>query len=242
MVNMKTKLKFKNKKAVVAEYEKTAWCYDADRSGGFEGRLIDTLQRELIYKIIKKSRSKKTLEAGCGTGRILLYLAFKGLECHGIDPSNNMLKQFKQKLEKHNIKISLKEGDIEHIPYKENTFDCTFTVHVLMHLPDYKNAFKEMYRVTKKNGIVICDFPNKDSPWTKLSLLMNPNEERTRLFTIKELKDFFKNFNYEIIGIFSYARTFYKIPVIQFLVALMERIIPLPMWFRRHLFIVVKKQ
>ncbi len=239
---MGVKLKFKNKREVLNEYEKTAWCYDTDRSESFEGRLIDNLQRKLIYNIIKKNKCKKILEAGCGTGRILLYLAQRDLECYGIDPSRNMLNRFKQKLKTTNIKINLQEGDIENIPHTENSFDCTFTVHVLMHLPDYKNAFKDMFRVTKKNGIVICDFPNKDSPWTKLSLLLNPNEERTRLFTIQEIKEFFKNYDYKIVGLFSYARTFYKIPVIKHIVASLEKVLPLPLWFRRHMFVIVKKQ
>lgn len=239
---MKVKLKFKNKKDVLDEYEKVASSYDNDRSNSFEGMVIDNLQRKLIYKIILQNKSQKVLEAGCGTGRILLYLAKNGLECHGIDPSKNMLDQFRRKLKLSNVKIDLKEGDIENIPYKGNTFDCTFTMHVLMHLPDYKNAFKEMYRVTKKNGIVICDFPNKNSPWTKFALMTSPNEERTRLFTIKELKGFFKSYNYKIIGLFSYARTFYKIPIMQSIVALLEKVLPLPLWFRRHLFVVVRKQ
>lgn len=239
---MQPKLKFRTKKEVLTEYEKTAGGYDADRSGSFEGRLIDELQRKLIHKIIKKNNSKKILEAGCGTGRILMYLAANDLECYGIDPSKNMLSEFKQKLKNLSVKVNLKEGDIENIQYETNTFDCTYTMHVLMHLPDYKEAFKEMYRVTKKGGIVICDFPNKNSPWTKLSLFINPNEERTRLFSIKELEDFFKPYSHETIGLFSYARTFYKIPVIRSIFAFLERFLPLPRLFKRHLFVVVQKQ
>ncbi|MBI2542862.1 MAG: class I SAM-dependent methyltransferase [Candidatus Aenigmarchaeota archaeon] len=239
---MKAKLKFRTKKEVLDEYENVALSYDLDRSGNFEGRLMDRIQRQLIYGIIERNNFKKVLEAGCGTGRILLYLAFKGLECHGIDPSRNMLSQFKRKTGKYDIDVQLKVGDIEDMPYGQNTFDCTFTMHVLMHLPDYKKAFKEMYRVTKKNGIVICDFPNENSPWTKLSMFIEPNRERTRLFTIQELKEFFNGYDYEMTGVFSYARTFYKIPIIQHAVAFLENFLPLPLWFRRHLFVIVRKR
>jgi ubiquinone/menaquinone biosynthesis C-methylase UbiE len=238
---MEVKLKFKNKKEVLEEYEKTALSYDTERSASFEGSIIDDMQRKLIYKIISQNGSKKILDAGCGTGRILMHLTEKGLECHGIDPSKNMLKQFKQKLTT-NRSVTLKMGDIEKIPYGSDTFDCTFTVHVLMHMPDYKNAFKEMYRVTKPNGIIVCDFPHASSPWTKLSLILFPSEERTRLFTLKELKEFFKPYDYKIVGLFSYARTFYKIPVLKYLVRFMEKYLPLPLYFKRHLFVIVKKK
>ncbi len=239
---MQPKLKFRTKEEVLKEYEKTANEYDSDRSGNFEGKLMDEMQRKLIHKIIKKNNSQKILEAGCGTGRILMYLALNGLECYGIDPSKNMLAEFKRKLKNLNVKVNLKEGDIENIQYDANTFDCTYTMHVLMHLPDYKKAFKEMYRVTKKGGVVICDFPHKNSPWTKLSLLTSPNAERTRLFTIGELEEFFKPYKHETIGLFSYARTFYKIPILRSIVAFLERFVPLPLFFRRHLFVVVQKQ
>ena len=104
---MKVKLKFKNKKDVLDEYEKVASSYDNDRSNSFEGMVIDNLQRKLIYKIILQNKSQKILEAGCGTGRILFYLAQNGLECYGIDPSKNMLDQFRRKLRGSNVKVDL---------------------------------------------------------------------------------------------------------------------------------------
>jgi len=238
---MKEIRKFYTKKQVLKEYEKTAHMYDVNRSMHFIGKKVDQLQTNLIYKLIKENKCRKILEAGCGTGRILLPLAKKGLKCFGIDPSKNMLDQLKRKKPK-KVKIQLKIGDIENIPFKSNTFDCCYTVHVLMHLPDYKKAFKEMYRVTKKGGIIICDFPNKDSPWTKLAVFLNPKMKRTRLFTIKELKEFFAKDDYQITGLFSYARTFYKISFLKHVIFFFERFLPLPIWIRTQLFVIVKKR
>ena len=202
---------------------------------------MDKFQRNLIYNLIKEHKCKKILEAGCGTGRILLFLASKGLKCWGIDPSKNMLSLCKEKLKATKSKIELKKGDIEKIPYKNNTFDCTYTMHVLMHMPDYKKAFKEMHRVTKKKGIIICDFPNKNSPWTKISLFLNPEMKRTQLFTIKELEKFFGKYNYTMTGLFSYARTFYKIPIIRYIILFLEHVLPLPLSWKTQLIVIVKK-
>jgi ubiquinone/menaquinone biosynthesis C-methylase UbiE len=235
------KRKFETKKAVYEHYEKTAKTYDVARSTSYEGKIVDKLQREILFRILTKNNCRKVFEAGCGTGRILLYLAKKGFDCYGLDPSKNMIAEFRKKLEKTNIKIKLNIGDIENMPYNDNSFDCVYTLHVLMHLPDYKKAFKEMYRVTKKNGVIVCDFPNLESPWTKLSLLLNPKKERTGLFKIDELKKFFRQYNYQITGLFSYARTFYKIPLIKHIVFFLEKNFQLPLKWRTQLFVIVKK-
>jgi len=236
------RLNIKTRKQFLEKYETTAKEYDIARSSTQQGKIIDQLQREFIYNKIKQNNYKKILEAGCGTGRILIFLAKKGLNCYGFDPAKNMLKEFKSKIKNKKLKISLKEGKIEKIPFPSNTFDCTFTMHVLMHMPDYKKAVKEMYRVTKKGGIVICDFPNYNSPWTLISLFLNPRKKRTQLFKISELRKFFKAYDYTLTGLFSYARTFYKISILRNIFFFLERLIPLPVWMRTQLFVIVKKK
>src|SRR3989344_1478211 len=185
---MKYSLKFKKKTEVERLYDSIAEQYDRKRSESFEGRQVNRLQVNFIRKELRKISAKKILEAGCGTGRMLLPLA-EEFECHGIDPAKNMLEQIKANAKKHSIKVNVKKGDIEKIPYKSNTFDAVFTVHVLMHLPRHDKAFKEMLRVVKSGGIVIMDFPNHESVWTKLSLLLSPGKKRTRLFKYKDLRN-----------------------------------------------------
>ena len=244
---MKVRYQFKDKKEFLEKYEKTAKDYDLERSRDFEGKQVDNLQINLIHSLLKKNKANKILEAGCGTGRILFPLAKKGYDCYGIDPSDNMLSVFKKKIDDFEksgkeLNIQLKKGDIENIPFKDNVFDAVYTVHVLMHMPDYKKAFKEMHRVAKKNGIIVCDFPNKDSLWTKLSILLDKKKKRTRLYSIKELKDFFKDYDYKMTGLFSYARTFYKIPVLRHVAVFLNKFLPLPLFARTQVFVVVKKK
>ena len=74
-------LRIKNKKQFLKEYERTATAYDIARSGSFMGKIVDYFQRKFVLKTIKKNNCKKILEAGCGTGRILHFLAQKNLNC-----------------------------------------------------------------------------------------------------------------------------------------------------------------
>ncbi len=239
---MKTVDAFKNKEEFLDCYQHTASGYDKARSLDFEGRRVDYLQIKLLSRLLQKHRCKKILEAGCGTGRIMIPLALKGYECYGFDASQNMLQQLKAKMHGTKALITLKTGDIENIPHKDNTFDCTYTVHVLMHMQDYKKAFKEMYRVTKPSGIVICDFPNKNSLWTKLSVFLNPTKKRTKLYSVDELVPFFKQYDSQIGGLFSYARTFYQIPILRHVARFLDDHAPLPIRWRTQLFLIVKKQ
>ncbi len=231
------KLNFKNKKEFLKRYEKTAKNYDSNRLTTFEDKKVLKEQLKIISKILKKNNPKKILEAGCGTGRILMPLIKKGYLIEGFDLSKNMLKE----LSKKNKNIKTKIGDIEKIPYKNNTFDLIYSITVLMHLPDFKKAFKEMYRVTKKNGLIVFDLPNRNSIWTRLSIIFNSNKKRTRLYSLKELKEYFKKYNYQITGIFSYARTFYKIPLLKHIINFLDNHLKLPVSQRTQFIVIVKK-
>ena len=227
------------KKQFKERYETAAKTYDKARSQTFMGKMIDRLQVEFIYNNIPKKSNIKVLEAGCGTGRILIPLAKKGINCYGIDPSSNMLAILEKK--KNDLNIELKKGDIEKIPYPGNTFDIVFTMHVLMHMTSHKKAIKEMYRVLKPGGKLIADFPNKNSPYTILSIILTPKKTRTHLFTKKYLKNLFKEYNYKIAGLFSYSKMIYKIPLIRHLFYLLEKYIKLPVCLRSQLFVIVRK-
>ena len=99
-----------------------------------------------------------------------------------------------------------------------------------------------MHRVTKKGGMVVCDFPNRGSPWTMLALLLNPFKKRTKLYTMREIRGYFKKYNYQITGLFSYPRTLYQIPVLKNIAAYLEAHFPLPISWRTQLFVIVKKR
>ena len=239
MINYKRRQQ--TKVELKTRYDKEAQTYDAARSGHRQGRIVDMLQIQFIKRKIKPRKGKKLLEVGCGTGRILLPLAKTGVECYGVDAAKNMLSRLQKKAAQMNVKIHFKQGDIEKIPFKANTFDAVYTMHVLMHLPDYKKAVNSMHRVLKPGGTLVLDFPNANSPWTKLSVMLNPGKKRTRLFSISELRKSFASYDYELDGLFSWPHILYKMPVIRGITLFLEKNLPLPVSWRTQLFIVIKK-
>ncbi len=51
------------------------------------------------------------------------------------------------------------KADICNLPFEDNSFDWIFCNHVLEHIPDDKQAMKELYRVMKPGGVGIFQVP-----------------------------------------------------------------------------------
>jgi ubiquinone/menaquinone biosynthesis C-methylase UbiE len=222
-------------------YEDTASTYDKDRSLDFEGRRVDALQRKFLNRHLGLKKGDKVIECGCGTGRMLLPLAAKGLKCYGMDTSKNMLNILKKKAKRNNLNVTTKQCDIEKIKFPDNTFDGVFSIHVLMHMQKIDGAIKEMVRIAKPGSKIVFDLPNHDSLWTKLSLALNPKMKRTSLYRISTIRKKLKGFNYKLDGLFSYARTFYQIPVIRHVAAFLDTFLPLPLKCRTQVMVVITK-
>ena len=58
-----------------------------------------------FYLEMAKSFGEKTLELACGTGRITLPLAKQGIDIVGIDISNGMISEAKEKAQKQNLNV-----------------------------------------------------------------------------------------------------------------------------------------
>jgi ubiquinone/menaquinone biosynthesis C-methylase UbiE len=46
------------------------------------------------------------------------------------------------------------EADAEHLPFADKSFDVVISSHVLEHLPDFDQGFRELCRVARKRVIV----------------------------------------------------------------------------------------
>jgi len=121
-----------------------------------------------LRSFIDGKRDKLILEVGCGTGRFCVLLAkdFPESCILGLDISPNSIRLanlLKAYLRIGNV--NFERGDLFRIPYPEDYFDVVFSEGVIEHFPfekspNYKDALKEMIRVTKSKGKVIVGVPN----------------------------------------------------------------------------------
>lgn len=94
---------------------------------------------------------KNILEVGSNIGNNLKTLSDLGFTAIGIEPNLNAASEA---MKDNRITV---QGDASHLPFPDNSFDLVFTCGVLIHIPDpdYKQAMKEIWRVTKKYALAI---------------------------------------------------------------------------------------
>ena len=145
-------------------YSEIADKYDETRWQG-KGEFIDLLQKDLLYKILEKcgaQKGDKILDVGAGTGRFVIPFSKKGYDTYGIDISEEMLQRAKNKAG--NLpNLHLKTANASSIAFQDNYFDFITSYRVLVHIPDYEDVVKEIYRVLKPGGYTIIEFNNKYS-------------------------------------------------------------------------------
>lgn len=96
----------------------------------------------------------KILECGCGTATFLQYMAKNSYDCYGVDLSEEVLRKTKISVNKRNLNIELKIGDIYRLPYEDKAFDFVYSGGVVEYLKQPDVAIHEMIRVLKPGGLL----------------------------------------------------------------------------------------
>lgn len=129
------------------------------------------------FSHIKINSNDICLDIGCGGGanvKRLLERSEKG-NVTGIDYSDISVEK-SQKLNKKEIennRCQILQGNVMDLPFKDETFNAITAFETIYFWPDITQAFKQVYRILKSNGIfMICnelDGENsKDEKWTKI--------------------------------------------------------------------------
>ena len=113
----------------------------------------------------------KILDCGAG-GPVppLALFAQHGFEGWGIDSSEGQLDRAKQFCQERGLELSLRKGDMRHIPFEDETFDYVYEHYAMCHLSkqDTALAVSEMYRVLKRQGLCFLGVISTDS-WPRSS-------------------------------------------------------------------------
>lgn len=111
-------------------------------------------------KRMNVKKGNQTLDVCCGTGDWTLALAKQvGIEGKviGLDFSENMLSVgIKKKLAGQVRQVEFQHGNAMALPYEDDQFDFVTIGFGLRNVPDYKQVLREMYRVVKPGGKVVC--------------------------------------------------------------------------------------
>ncbi|MFH0859781.1 MAG: class I SAM-dependent methyltransferase [Candidatus Altiarchaeota archaeon] len=139
------------------------------------------------------------LDVGCGIGRIDSYLASYCKQLHCVDISDEMITIARDRLKKFQ-NVFVYRADARELEFSDNTFDFIFSFLVVQHMnkEDSFVALTEIFRVLKKGGKALIQFPNLLSEVYFKSFLADVRSRerkinRVRAYTTAEIE---KNLSY----------------------------------------------
>ncbi|SES80611.1 2-octaprenyl-6-methoxy-1,4-benzoquinone methylase /demethylmenaquinone methyltransferase [Oceanobacillus limi] len=114
----------------------------------------DVMERMNVFK------DASALDVCCGTGDWSIALAEAvgdNGKIVGLDFSENMLSVAKEKNKELKYEqLEFIHGNAMELPFEDNSFDYVTIGFGLRNVPDYMTVLKEMYRVVKPSGKVVC--------------------------------------------------------------------------------------
>jgi ubiquinone/menaquinone biosynthesis C-methylase UbiE len=103
----------------------------------------------------------KILDVGCGTGHLAGELMRRGYLAWGVDFSDGMVRYASEHFGADRFQV----GDIERIPFPDNTFDGVMCLGVMEYLSSDEPALREMWRVLKPGGAAVITTPSAVCPF-----------------------------------------------------------------------------
>lgn len=150
-----------------------------------------------IINLCRFKDGHSLLDVGCGTGKLLLKTAeiYPSSTFAGLDISEGMFESAQKKTQRNSLSnIQFQKGDVQNIPFPNDSFDRVVAMHMLYHASDIDKALSEISRVLKPEGMVVVTANSMHSR-KKLGFLKNL---AARLMGREVFTDPNKRFNLEI--------------------------------------------
>lgn len=129
----------------------------------FEKRFVNSPRRsrrvaeyaEKMLRLVGFASGQSYLDFGCGNGAAAIHLASKlGLNMTGIDVDPEQIEAARASSDG-TAMVRFLAVDGTELPFGDNEFDFVATHMVTHHIPDWRNALRQMLRVLKPNGYLI---------------------------------------------------------------------------------------
>lgn len=138
---------------------------------------IDRGNRNFVFDWLKKNcKGKKVLDYCCGYGQYTFACADYGADAYGIDISDVTIKicnkSSAEREDQGNTHFYVM--DAENLEFENDFFDVILCMGVLHHL-DINKAFRELSRVIKPSGTIICTEALGHNPFIQIYRRLTPH-------------------------------------------------------------------
>ncbi|MFO0565507.1 MAG: class I SAM-dependent methyltransferase [Polyangiaceae bacterium] len=108
----------------------------------------------VLEKLGGRARGQRVLEVGCGSGRGVQVLLerFGASEVDAFDLDPHMVTLARRRLAPERDRVHLWQGSVTEIRAGDASYDAVFDFGILHHVPDYRRALSEIFRVLRPGG------------------------------------------------------------------------------------------
>lgn len=121
---------------------------------------MDFRWRKVMANLAKNTKhgpSDFVVDVACGTGDVAFELERVGVPLvTGLDYSGGMIEEAKRKAAKRGSEVNFIQGDAMEMPFADNAAGAATISFGMRNLPDYEAGVREMARIVKPGGKVIC--------------------------------------------------------------------------------------
>jgi len=126
-----------------------------------------------ILSALQLPPTAAALDAGCGPGNLVPVLAERFGRVCAMDAAPRMVEIARANAARfHNV--SYQVGNIESLPFPDNSFDVVCSCGVIEYLPSFDKALLEMRRVLRPGGLLVLPTTNAAAPAHWLRPLLEP--------------------------------------------------------------------
>jgi ubiquinone/menaquinone biosynthesis C-methylase UbiE len=124
---------------------------------GVDRLSVDQLEQTIVQQLLPPT-GYRLVDVGCGYGRLADCYVGRFKQAILLDSSPSLLGQA---VERTGGRLACVVADLNHMPFRDGSFDTTLMVRVFHHVEDSTACLRELNRVLSNDGHLVLSYRNK---------------------------------------------------------------------------------